>query len=272
MPKLPLADGRIDLIHRPASHDGRHLMTAHVSGKYGQFPYFDFQLGQPDWANMTVLDFGGNAGNILKDPASTIDPGKYWSLDVSKEAIEQAQHEFPQAHWLFYNRYNFSFNPEGIPYLPLPFGDERFDLILCYSVFTHIGLKEMRSLVPDLVQLLRPGGRLAFSFIDHNFCSWPGEYDGNNLKWRLETIVERRNLQLNIPDYLDKAKQAAWCMLVDDVDLYLENEELADYSPYIGQSFHVYHTAEFMQKLYPQAIILPPANKEMQHCCVIQKG
>jgi SAM-dependent methyltransferase len=246
-------------------------MTAHISGKFGQFPYFDIQLGHPDWKNCSVLDFGGNAGNILKDPHSSIDPAKYWSLDVSRNAIEQATHEFPRAHWLYYNRYNFSFNPEGVRDLALPFSDERFDLILAYSVFSHIGLKEMIPLMQDLVRLLQPGGRLAFSFIDHNYCSWPGKYHGNNLQWRLETIIERRNLKLNLQDYLGRAMQASWCLLVDDVDLYIENEELADYSPYIGQSFHVYYTVAFMQMLFPDSEILAPANNEMQHCCVLQK-
>lgn len=247
-------------------------MTTHISGKFGQFPYYDIQLRHPDWRTCTVLDFGGNAGNILKDPNSTIDHRRYWSLDVSKDAIDRARHEFPQAHWLYYNRYNFSFNPDGLRNLALPFKDERFDLILAYSVFTHIGLEEMLRLIQELIGLLQPGGRLAFSFIDHNYWSWPGEYDGNNLKWRLEKIIERRNLNLNVQDYVERAKRAAWCILVDDADLYIENEELADYSPNIGMSFHVYHTADFMQKLYPDAEILPPANQEMQHCCVIEKS
>jgi len=118
-------------------------MTTHISGKFGQFPYYDIQLKHPDWENYTVLDFGGNAGNILKDPNCTIDHWKYWSLDVSKDAIDRARHEFPQAHWLYYNRYNFTFNPDGVRNLALPFQDERFDVILAYSVFTHIGLEEM---------------------------------------------------------------------------------------------------------------------------------
>jgi len=246
-------------------------MTTHISGKFGQFSYYDIQLSHPNWQNCTLLDFGGNAGNILKDPNSTIDPRKYSSIDVSEDAIKLGRQEFPDAHWLYYNRYNFSFNPDGIRNLPLPFTHERFDLILAYSVFTHIALKEMAPLVLELVSLLKPGGRLAFSFIDHNYWSWPGEYAGNNLKWRLEKIIERRHINLYVPEYLERARLASWCILVDDVDFYIENEELADYSPNIGRSFHVYHTGDFMRKLYPNAEILKPANNEMQHCCIIRK-
>lgn len=245
-------------------------MTSHISGKFGQFPYYDIQMKHPDWKNSLVLDFGGNAGNILRDPNSTIDPRNYWSVDVSEDGIKLGKQQFPEAHWIHYNRYNFCFNPDGVRNLPLPLANERFDLILAYSVFTHIGLKEMGPIVAQLLGLLRPGGRLAFSFIDHNYWSWPGEYHGNNLKWRLEKIVERRNPKLNISQYLERARPCSWCILVDDVDLYIGNEDLADYSPNIGRAFHVYHAADFMQKLYPQAEILQPANKEMQHCCVIR--
>lgn len=247
-------------------------MSSHISGKFGQFPYYDIQLGQPQWKTCNVLDFGGNAGNILMHPASTIEPSKYWSLDVSQDAIKLGRQDFPEAHWLFYNRYNFSFNPDGIRNLPLPFRQERFDLILAYSVFTHIALREMKPLVEDLVELLQPGGRLAFSFIDHNYYSWPGEYEGNNFQWRLEHIIERRKFNLNVAEYLERVRQARWCILVDDIDLYIENDNLPDYSPNRGKSFHVYHTAEFMKQLYPDAEIRPPVNREMHHCCIIRKS
>jgi SAM-dependent methyltransferase len=205
-------------------------------------------------------------------PASTIVHRKYWSLDVSRDAVSLGREDFPEAHWVFYNRYNFSFNPEGIRDLPLPFKHERFNLILAYSVFTHIGLKEMKPLVEHLRDLLAPGGRLAFSFIDHAHCSWPEEYAGTNLEWRLEQIIKRRELKLNVAEYLERASGAAWCILADDIDLYIENEDLADYAPNHGKSFHVYHTAGFMRKLYPEAEIRPPVNREMHHCCIIRKA
>jgi hypothetical protein len=59
-----------------------------ISKKLGQFPYFDQQLGQPDWRGKRVLDFGGNIGNLLRHESSTIDHDKYWCIDVSKDAIE----------------------------------------------------------------------------------------------------------------------------------------------------------------------------------------
>jgi glycosyltransferase involved in cell wall biosynthesis len=248
-----------------------HAAVSHISGKGGQFPYYDIQLGGPDWKNCKVLDFGGNIGNLLRDPACTVDHRKYWSLDVSRDAIDTARRLYPEAHWLFYDRYNFAFNPGGIRDLPLPFNGERFDLILANSVFTHIALKEMLALVDDLLRLLEPGGRLAFSFIDPNYRSWPAEYSGNNFQYRLDRINDIGNRTLDVADHLERVRNGSWFILADDADLYVESEDLPDYSPNDGKSFHVFHTAGFMRKLYPHAEIREPANREMQHCCILTK-
>ena len=40
--------------------------------KFGQVHYFDQQLGHPDWTAKTVLDFGGNQGNLLVDSNNRI--------------------------------------------------------------------------------------------------------------------------------------------------------------------------------------------------------
>ena len=88
---------------------------AFFSNKLGQFTYFSRQVGNPNWSGKEVLDFGGNIGNILRDPNSTIDHERYWCLDVVKDSIELGRKSFPRAHWLFYDRYCFFFNPDGIP-------------------------------------------------------------------------------------------------------------------------------------------------------------
>src|SRR3954447_15177839 len=92
---------------------GCHL--AFVSRKTSQFTYFAQQLGNSLWQGKDVLDFGGNIGNILRDPNSTIDIERYWCLDVDNEAIAVGRRSFPQAHWVWYNRYCFFFNPGGLP-------------------------------------------------------------------------------------------------------------------------------------------------------------
>jgi 2-polyprenyl-3-methyl-5-hydroxy-6-metoxy-1,4-benzoquinol methylase len=224
--------------------------------KSGQFAYFDEQLDHPDWRGKSVLDFGGNRGNMLLDPACQIQPRDYYCIDVIKDAIEDGRRTFPEAHWAHYNRYNCSFNPDGVVDLAIPdFGTE-FDIIVAYSVFTHTTLEEMVDLVAQLRAKLVPGGSLAFTFID------PHWHD--NLKWRLE----RSQPETDVESLLERSRDARWCSLVNGA-LYVESNGDWANEAESCMTYHVFYTEEFMGEEFPQATIRPPVNGEMQHCCIM---
>src|SRR5262249_28890632 len=86
------------------------LAMGFLSTKTGQFTYFSQQLGAQDWHGKNVLDFGGNIGNILRDPNCTIDEERYWCLDVVADSVVRGREVFPKSHWIFYDRYSFFFN------------------------------------------------------------------------------------------------------------------------------------------------------------------
>ena len=248
-----------------------------LSSKTGQFTYFSLQLGERDWRGKNVLDFGGNIGNILRDPNCTIDHERYWCLDVVEESIEKGKEEFPRSHWIFYDRFSFFFNPEGVELLKLPRVEEEFDYIVAYSVFTNTSRTDMLDLVSQLESKLANGGALAFTFIDPHYSSWPGRYDGNNLVWRLEREIylegEKGNtLDIDVPRLANEAKDAKWFVLVNGEDLYLETEQTRHYAPEEQRTYHMFYTVDYMRSLFPNAEILPPVNDEMQHCCVIRRS
>lgn len=241
-----------------------------LSRKTDQFSYFAQQLGETDWHGRKVLDFGGNIGNILRDPRSTIDPAKYWCLDVVSEAVDAGRARWPEAHWHFYDRQCFYFNPNGRRSVPIPDLGTDFDTIVAYSVFTNTSRRDMVDLVEQLTSRLRPGGALAFSFIDPRYNSWPGRFRGDNFRWRLE----RERGEVTSPrarEILDRASGARWCILVNGEDLYVETDDVADYPPESQKTHHVFYTADLMRELFPTAEIRPPVNDEMQHCCVIRR-
>lgn len=243
--------------------------VAFLSSKTGQFTYFSLQVGEPIWRGKDVLDFGGNTGNILRDPNSTIDEERYWCLDVVQDAVEKGRQAYPKSHWVFYNRYCFYFNPYGIRGLPLPDLERKFDYIVAYSVFTNTTVTDMLQLETQLESVLAPGGVLAFTFIDPNYFSWP---ERNNLQWRLELERERGNLSATeVDDVARKSQGAEWFMLINGADLYLETEDIRPYAPEQEKTCYVFHTEKYMRKLFPHAEIHPPVNNEMQHCCVIRK-
>jgi len=222
--------------------------------KATQFAYFDEQLGRPDWRGKRVLDFGGNKGNLLLDPACSIRHQDYYCLDVIDAAIAAGRKAFPDAHWSHYNRYNCSFNPDGIVDLPIPDLGVEFDFILAYSVFTHTTLAEMKELVAQLRQQLAPGGSLAFTFIDPHW--------NENLRWRLakHNPADRVELLLN--------REIQWCALVNGTDLYVDNSGVLD-SRSDCMTYNVYYTEEFMRAQFPSATIKKPVNDERQHCCEV---
>lgn len=224
-----------------------------------QFAYFDRQLDHPDWKGKSVLDFGGNRGNILRDPACRIEPQNYHCVDVIREAIDEGRQTFPEAHWFHYDRYNCSFNPEGAVDLPIPNLGREFDVILAYSVFTHTTLEEMKEMVGQLEQRLAPEGCLAFTFIDPH---WRG-----NLRWRLE----RANPDADLESILDRSRGAGWCALVNGAELFVENNGRWSNETDSCLTYHVFYTEEFLREQFPQAIVRRPVNDEMQHCCIIRK-
>lgn len=252
------------------------MTLAFRSTKLGQFTYFSRQVGDPVWRGKNVLDFGGNIGNILRDPKSTIDQESYWCLDVVKDSVEQGKTSYPNAHWIFYNRYCFFFNPHGNPNLPLPDMHQTFDYIVAYSVFSNTTQTDMLQLVNQLEGLLANNGALAFTFIDPHYFSWPGQYHGNNFQWRLEREIQlerERGYILNIDtqNLMKRAQHADWFLLVNAGDLYIETEDIQPYEPERQKTCHAFYTEKYMKMLFPHATILPPVNNEMQHCCVIRK-
>ena len=226
--------------------------------KSTQFAYFDEQLDGPDWSNKLVLDFGGNKGNLLRDPSCQIQHRDYYCVDVVREAIEEGRKTFPAAHWFHYDRYNRSFNPEGVVDLPVPDLQVRFDFILAYSVFTHTTFEEMKDLVAQLESLLAAGGALAFTFIDPHWRS--------NLEWRL-----RRSHAPDASRLVEAANKADWCSLVNGNELYVNSNGPWNLSAETCATYNVYYTETFLRREFPRAEVCPPVNGEMQHCAILRK-
>lgn len=226
--------------------------------KSSQFAYFNEQLEQPDWDGKLVLDFGGNKGNLLLDPSCTIQQQNYYCVDVVADAIREGQRLFPKAHWAHYDRYNRSFNPEGVVDLTVPDFGVRFDFILAYSVFTHTTLEEMTELAGQLHALLAPGGRLAFTFIDPHFQG--------NLRWRLE-----KSQAPDVDGLVASAEGAEWCSLINGAELYVNSNGPWNLRAETCATYNVFYTEDFLRRQFPHAKVCKPVNDEMQHCAILRK-
>lgn len=247
------------------------------------FTYFDRQLQKPNWQGKKVLDFGGNSGNVLRDDNCKIIPSNYYCIDVSKEAIEKGKADYPTANWLFYNRFNFSYNPTGIPNLEVPDTGQRFDYILAYSVFTHTTKDEMVELITYLSQLLVPGGYLAFTFYDLQYkvpLSQKATIENHTPLYH--ALKRRGNSPEEISVLLKDVNGANWCSLshYNQIDIETDNfseqtkEQMINMAmedKYKWTAHNIYFTSEYMKILFPNGTIYPPYDPFMtqQHCCII---
>ena len=243
----------------------------HSKKSSDRFRYFDEQLDYPAWTGKSVLDFGGNQGYLLADPECGIRPEDYCCIDIIEEAVAEGRRKFPQARWVHYNRYNCSFNPEGVVDLPIPELDAAFDVILAYSVFTHTTREEMHDLIVQLRTRLAPGGTLAFTFIDPSHVSWPGKTDDNNMKWRLRRAFEA-NPAIDVERLLERSRGAQWCALVGGSELFVNSNGNWRDDARSVMTYHVFYTVEFLQREFPGSVIRPPVNGEMQHCCLVRRA
>ena len=243
-----------------------------ITSNDGQFVYFDTQLQSPNWKGKSVLDFGGNIGNVLHHPRSTIDRDKYCCVDVSVDAIVAGKRAAPEAHFVFYDRYNFEYNPGGIRNLAIPTNGNRFDFVLALSVFTHSPKTEMIEMVNSLEGVLNEGGRLAFTFFDPNY--FPPGSNVSNLRYYLRYYSETRGPDLSeseIDAQVDRVQGARWCVLRNgELQIGSEREDLRG-NPEFG--YLAFYTPDYFQSLFPRGEIRTPVEPfSRQHCCVITKG
>lgn len=115
-----------------------------------------------------ILDFGSNSGNFLK--SGTVNPKQYTGVDIDAEAIGEGKKLYPDANWIWYNRQNPVYNSTGDSSYPVL--NTTFDLVVSYSVFSHIASDDAYDLLEFLYSKLNKGGKVLFSYcnVDNNPC------------------------------------------------------------------------------------------------------
>jgi len=104
-----------------------------------------------------VLDFGCGAGRVIRWFYDVADGCEMWGADISAEHIIWLQrHLSPPFRFV-----TITATPH------LPFEDRYFDLIFCFSVFTHIDDLADTWLL-EMKRILKPGGRLYITIQDKN--------------------------------------------------------------------------------------------------------
>lgn len=107
--------------------------------------------------NKSILDYGGNRGNLLEDGIETGDilPENYTSMDVDVEALEYLRDHSPTATTIHYDRYNQVYNPQGERLIKFPFQDKTFDIVYSFSVNTHSSWDDYVFDISEMVRVSR---------------------------------------------------------------------------------------------------------------------
>ena len=230
------------------------MANNHIHDYYSIFSYFAEQMGEPFewWEDKKVLDFGGNWGNVLRDPKCTIKPENYWAVDVSKSAMEAGAARFPRAHWHHYNRWNFMYNYTGNLHEPLP-DMGTFDVILSYSVLTIGEMPEMvRTINEDLLPLLNPGGVFMNTYLSMD-DEWPMRF----------FLRKRGNTPEEVQQLLDEARSKDFVYFVGKNILTQSEEELRSLPQDVMLTFY---KDEKIQQLFPTCEIKPVVLRDDRHC------
>jgi SAM-dependent methyltransferase len=139
----------------------------------------------------SLLDLGCGSGRLAHALGSRVRIG-YLGLDVVPELLAYARTRCPPD-------YQFEVNTG----LSLPAADASFDMACAFSVFTHLQHEETFSYLEELARVLKPGGRLVFSFLEFA--------DAGHWRVFAETVAavkEARRSHLNV--FIERPVIALW--------------------------------------------------------------
>ena len=104
---------------------------------------------------MSVVDLGCGSGRTAIQIARRLPTCTYVGIDVVQDLLDHAKSICPPGY-RFIRSTEVSF--------PLP--DASADLIIGFSVFTHLLHEECYAYLQDAARVLRPGGKFVFSFFE----------------------------------------------------------------------------------------------------------
>lgn len=108
----------------------------------------------------TVVDIGCGSGR-LASKLSVYLTGRYVGLDVVPELLEYAEKLCAREDWTFY----------PAPGTGIPEADDSADYVVFFSVFTHLQHEETFRYLREAARVLKPTGRIIFSFLEFRIPS-----------------------------------------------------------------------------------------------------
>ena len=130
---------------------------------YAAIRDFCKENGKPIQSMKAILDFGCGWGRITRCFLREVRTDVLFGCDVIPSMIEICQKSIPSYHFVTNN---------ALP--PSPFGEETFDLIYAYSVFSHLSEDAHKSWLQEFHRILKPNGIMVLTTRPRYFIgNWP---------------------------------------------------------------------------------------------------
>ena len=152
-----------------------------------------------------VFDFGCGSGRVAHAVAKSVNVSRYLGTDIVQSMLDYAKTKTPE-HFEYKLHRQLSF----------PCGDNEFDMVYAFSVFTHLLQTECYTYLLEVCRALKPGGTAVISFLElAEPTQWP-VFEGSLGAYYLNTFIERNqwevwaaHAKLSISEFIDGPK-APW--------------------------------------------------------------
>jgi SAM-dependent methyltransferase len=140
-------------------------------------------FGLADLGAAKLLDIGCGCKFTQAILDRNLPIGQYVGIDVYAEMIEFLQSNVDDPRFSFYhmNTHNEMYNQDGEPLtadIKLPIGEDKFDLICLFSVFTHLAPHDYVAMLKMLRAYVKPNGRLFYTvFVNEETSGGHGYID-----------------------------------------------------------------------------------------------
>ncbi len=171
----------------------KEAMEAAVGGNYERFGALEYivlrQFGLSE--NQSIVDVGCGSGRLARRLAGVSDI-EYLGTDVVDKFISYCSKNFD------FRGMKFAI----VDRVHIPMADQSADMVAAFSVFTHILPEESYVYLAEAQRVLRPGGRIVFSFLELSVEMAWAVFE-QNVEWvRQGTMAGHLNVFLH-PDDLE---------------------------------------------------------------------
>lgn len=156
-----------------------------------------------------VLDVGCGIGRTAIALTGFIDRGSYDGFDAVEKGIvwceKHIHRKYPNFNFKFTPIYNDLYNTysQKAEDFTFPYGNELFDKVFLFSVFTHMQIPEIRQYLKEISRVLKNSGQCLATFFlyddsknEEGSMHFPHQYEGYKL---MDDKVTAANIAVSLP-------------------------------------------------------------------------